>query len=59
MCTMRVIQKVLSLTQKDEPEMNIFVEATHYHFLYKKKKKKKKKNQISVNFCADEAYTKK
>ena len=29
----RVVQKVLSLTQKEEPWLNIFVVATHYHLL--------------------------
>ena len=28
---MRLIQKVLSLTQKEAPQLSIFVMATHYH----------------------------
>ena len=27
----KVVQKVLNLTQKEEPYLNIFVVATHHH----------------------------
>ena len=30
---MKVVQKFLSFTQKEEPSLNIFVVATYYYFL--------------------------
>ena len=37
MSFMRFVQKVLSLSQNDEPELNIFIVAAHFYFLYKQK----------------------
>ena len=47
----RVIQKVLSLTQKEEPRLNIFVVATHYQleeFIF----------DFSLHFFSGEAHIK-
>ena len=52
---MSVVRKVLSLSQRDEPLLNIFVVATHYRYI---KKSRKTFSDFSLYFCADETHTK-
>ena len=48
---MRVVQKIVSFTYKEEPLLNIFVVATPSY------KTRKTYVDFCLNFCADEAHT--